>query len=110
MTSARASAPRHSHHSHWPQVEHPAHLQPVAPMMFLRQRTYRNHVTRFLMTTSRLVGSTRSSVFSSGFYSMSPPSSASEVLLRSWGEIMQAFLSDFDIYASGFNFDKAREV
>ncbi|HDS1010429.1 TPA: hypothetical protein ACOEN9_000068 [Stenotrophomonas maltophilia] len=32
-----------------------------------------------------------------------------EVLLRSWGEIMQAFLSDFDIYASGFNFDKARE-
>ncbi len=40
---------------------------------------------------------------------MSPPSSAS-VLLRSWGEIMQAFLSDFDIYASGFNFDKAREV
>ena len=32
-----------------------------------------------------------------------------EVLLRSWGEIMQAFLSDFDIYASGFDFDKARE-
>lgn len=32
-----------------------------------------------------------------------------EVLLKSWEEIVQAFLSDFDIYASGFNFDKARE-
>ena len=32
-----------------------------------------------------------------------------DVLLKSWGMVMQAFLSDFDIYASGFNFDKVRE-
>ncbi|TAA41482.1 hypothetical protein [Pseudoxanthomonas winnipegensis] len=37
------------------------------------------------------------------------PKQRFEVLVKSWDEIMQAFLSDFDIYASGFNFDKARE-
>lgn len=32
-----------------------------------------------------------------------------EVMVKSWPRIMQAFRADFDIYASGFNFDKARE-
>lgn len=32
-----------------------------------------------------------------------------EVFVKSWKGVYAAFLSDFDIYASGFNFDKARE-